>query len=66
MMHKPSSAKSFIILMSLPQSHIIGFHDPCMGETKHLKVRYLFRNQVHEAIVDDVSPFAAPLRGHVL
>jgi Domain of unknown function (DUF3395) len=45
------------------QSNLLGFHDPCMGERKHLKVRYIFRNQLHEAIVDDVNPFAAPLRG---
>lgn len=34
-----------------------------MGERKHLRVRYLFRGRLHEAIVDDVTALAAPLRG---
>ncbi|KDN39079.1 hypothetical protein K437DRAFT_259186 [Tilletiaria anomala UBC 951] len=55
-----------IIAGGRPKSHIMGFHDPCMGDKKHLRVRYLFRNRIHEVIVDDVSPFAAPLRAHQL
>ena len=48
------------------KSKILGFFDPCMGERKHLVVRYLFRNRLHEAIVDDVTQLAAPLRAHQL
>ena len=33
-----------------------------MGERKHLRVRYLFRGQLHETVIEDVAPFAAPLR----
>ncbi|EPQ31114.1 uncharacterized protein PFL1_01303 [Pseudozyma flocculosa PF-1] len=49
-----------------PKSNILGFHDPVMGEKKHLKVRYLFRGQLHETCIEDASPLAAPLRAHQL
>ncbi|KAE8232119.1 hypothetical protein CF326_g2852 [Tilletia indica] len=49
-----------------PKFGINGFFDPCMGERKHLFVRYVFRHQLHEACVDDVGPLAAPLRIHQL
>lgn len=48
------------------KSKIIGFFDPCMGERKHLVIHYLFRNRLHQAIVDDVTQFVAPLRAHQL
>lgn len=34
-----------------------------MGEKKHLLIRYVFRDSLHELIVDDVGAVAAPLRG---
>lgn len=46
------------------KSKILGFFDPCMGERKHLVIRYLFRSRLHETIVDDVTQLAAPLRAH--
>ncbi len=46
------------------KASILGFHDPCMGEKKRLKVRYIFHSQLHEAVIDDFSQFAAPLRAH--
>ncbi|CAD6887578.1 unnamed protein product [Tilletia laevis] len=49
-----------------PKFGINGFFDPCMGERKHLFVRYVFRHQLHEVQVDDVAPLAAPLRIHQL
>ncbi|KAK0546126.1 hypothetical protein OC846_005406 [Tilletia horrida] len=49
-----------------PKYGINGFFDPCMGEKKHLLIRYVFRHQLHEVVVDDVSPLAAPLRIHQL
>lgn len=48
------------------KSHILGFFDPCMGEKKHLVIRYLFRGRRHEVVVDDISPVAMPLRSHQL
>ncbi|OXC69014.1 hypothetical protein AYX13_02303 [Cryptococcus neoformans] len=46
--------------------NIIGFYDPCIGENKKLRVRYLFRGKMHEVTVDDTSPLRAPVRTHVL
>lgn len=37
--------------------------DPCIGEKKKLRVRYLFRGKMHEVTVDDTSPLRAPVRG---
>jgi DnaJ family protein C protein 11 len=48
------------------KSKILGFFDPCMGERKHLIIRYLFRNRLHETIVDDITQLVAPLRDHEL
>lgn len=48
------------------KSHILGFFDPCMGEKKHLVIRYLFRGRPHEALVDDINPVALPVRAHQL
>lgn len=42
--------------------NLLGFYDPCIGENKKLRVRYLFRGQIHEATVDDVQPFRAPVK----
>lgn len=46
------------------KSKILGFFDPCMGERKHLIIHYLFRNRLHQTIVDDITQLAAPLRTH--
>lgn len=40
--------------------------DPCIGEKKRLRVRYLFRDVVHEVEVDDVSQLRAPVKAHAL
>lgn len=46
--------------------NLMGFWDPCIGENKKLRVRYLFRNVVHEVDVDDVSQLRAPVKSHAL
>lgn len=46
--------------------NLLGFYDPCIGENKKLRVRYLFRGRVHECTVDDVSQVRAPVKSHVL
>lgn len=49
------------------QKHkLMGFFDPCMGERKHLVVRYLFRGRLHHVVVDDITQLTAPLRVHQL
>jgi DnaJ family protein C protein 11 len=37
-----------------------------MGETKTLRIRYLFKSRLHEVSVDDLSPVRAPLRAHAV
>ena len=44
------------------KAKLIGFFDPCIGESKTLYVRYVFRGQVHEFSTDDQGAVAAPLR----
>ncbi|KAL1408743.1 hypothetical protein Q8F55_005556 [Vanrija albida] len=46
--------------------NLLGFYDPCIGENKKLRVRYLFRGKIHEATVDDVGSLRAPVKSHVL
>ncbi|RKP39806.1 hypothetical protein BJ085DRAFT_17432 [Dimargaris cristalligena] len=44
------------------KADLVGFYDPCFGETKQLRVTYRFNDQLHTAIVDDQAPLACPLR----
>jgi hypothetical protein len=42
---------------------ILTIQDPCIGENKKLRVRYLFRNRMHQVTVDDIAALRAPLKG---
>ncbi|WWC90847.1 uncharacterized protein L201_005784 [Kwoniella dendrophila CBS 6074] len=46
--------------------NIIGFWDPCIGENKSLRIRYLFRGKLHEVTVDDIVTVKAPVKAHAL
>ncbi|EIW67351.1 hypothetical protein M231_02507 [Tremella mesenterica] len=46
--------------------NILGFYDPCIGENKKLRIRYSFRDTLHEVTVDDLQPLRAPIRAHVI
>ncbi|KAG9303454.1 hypothetical protein G9A89_013781 [Geosiphon pyriformis] len=48
------------------KSSIMGFFDPCMGEPKQLKIKYIFKRKLHEITVDDTAPIALPLRSHII
>ncbi|KAG0266192.1 hypothetical protein DFQ27_009959 [Actinomortierella ambigua] len=48
------------------KTHIMGFHDPCLGEKKKLKIRYMFKRRLHEVIVADTASVIAPIRSHLL
>ncbi|KAG0230083.1 hypothetical protein BGW41_002617 [Actinomortierella wolfii] len=48
------------------KTHIMGFHDPCLGEKKKLKIRYMFKRRLHEVIVNDTASVIAPVRSHLL
>ncbi|KAL7423448.1 hypothetical protein Q5752_001028 [Cryptotrichosporon argae] len=45
---------------------LLGFYDPCIGESKRLRVRYLFRDREHVVDVDDAAPLRAPVKAHAL
>ncbi|CAO1618942.1 unnamed protein product [Parajaminaea phylloscopi] len=48
------------------KANLLGFYDPAMGEKKVLRVRYLFRGQIHDATFADKDAVAAPMRSHQL
>ncbi|ORX38669.1 hypothetical protein BD324DRAFT_599616 [Kockovaella imperatae] len=45
---------------------LLGFWDPCIGERKKLRIRYSFRDTLHEVTVDDTAAVRAPLKEHLL
>lgn len=48
------------------KAHLLGFHDPVLGEKKHVLVRYVFRGTLHQVIVEDYADLALPMRLHQL
>lgn len=48
------------------KANLLGFYDPAMGEKKVLRVRYIFRGQVHDVTFTDKDAVAAPMRAHQL
>lgn len=48
------------------KANLLGFHDPVLGEKKHLLVRYSFRGALHQVIVEDFTELALPMRIHQL
>ncbi|KJE95867.1 DnaJ domain-containing protein [Capsaspora owczarzaki ATCC 30864] len=72
----------FVIDVTLPlQSHVkdselhlhegskanmLGFYDPCIGETKHLYISYKFKELMHEVLIPDEEPLSIPKRSHLL
>ena len=45
------------------QYALLGFWDPCIGENKKLRIRYSFRDNLHEVTVSDMGSVRAPVRG---
>ncbi|PWN30505.1 hypothetical protein BDZ90DRAFT_248139 [Jaminaea rosea] len=60
------SRSGLVIPGGRSKSNLLGFYDAAMGERKVLRVRYLFRGQVHEATFADKDAVACPLRAHQL
>lgn len=48
---------------SSTKSILLGFYDPCPGNTKKLWIRYYHKNLVHTVVIDDGSPFYLPRSG---
>lgn len=57
-------ADSKLILHDSAKSMIPGFFDPCIGERKHLRVRYEFRGMLHEVTVENSEPLFIPRESH--
>ncbi|KAN0085953.1 protein of unknown function (DUF3395) domain containing protein [Tylopilus felleus] len=50
----------------VPKSGIQGFCDPAPKTPKSLRVRYMFRDQMHYAEIPDLMPIVLPLRDHLV
>ena len=48
-----------VLFLSL-QSNLSGFYDPCPEEEKMLRIRYLFRDAMHEVTYEDKEPVRIP------
>jgi DnaJ family protein C protein 11 len=46
------------------KSKLLGFWDPCVGEDKYLKIRYLFKDALHEVTSYDLDELALPKVNH--
>lgn len=55
---------SKLILQENTKVNIPGFYDPCVGEKKHLRVRYEFRGAPHEVTIDNSEPLIIPRKSH--
>lgn len=55
---------SKLILHETSKVSIPGFYDPCIGEKKHLRVRYEFRGQLHEVTVENAETLIIPRHSH--
>ena len=55
---------SKLILREENKAGIPGFYDPCVGDTKYLRVRYEFRGTPHEVTVENSESLVIPRRSH--
>ena len=55
---------SKLILREANKASIPGFYDPCLGETKYLRVCYEFRGEPHEVTIENSESLAIPRRSH--
>lgn len=57
---------SKLVLCSTSKSLVPGFYDPCIGEKKHLRVRYEFHGIAHEVTIENSEPLIIPRQSHKL
>jgi len=55
---------SKLVLTDVGKAQLSGFYDPCPGEAKQLRVRYLFRSVLHQCTVGDSMPLRVPRQSH--
>lgn len=44
---------------------LLGFYDPCIGEPKKLRIRYMFKDVLHEVTVGDKDLLRIPMKGEL-
>jgi DnaJ family protein C protein 11 len=42
---------------------LLGFYDPCIGEGKKLRIKYMFKDVLHEVTVGDRDSLRIPMKG---
>ncbi|KAL7648908.1 UNVERIFIED_CONTAM: hypothetical protein RMT77_000842 [Armadillidium vulgare] len=57
---------SKLLLQESSKCQLPGFYDPCPGEGKFLRVRYLFRAVIHQVTIKDEEPLRIPKQSHRL
>ena len=57
---------SKLMLRESSKCVVPGFYDPCVGEKKHLRVKYKFRDALHEVTVDNSESLIIPRQSHRL
>ena len=57
---------TLIIPSGESKAWLTGFYDPCIGEPKQLRVRYLFWGRLHEVVINDEDQLKIPIKGHLL
>lgn len=57
---------SKLILQESSKCSLPGFYDPCPGEDKNLRVRYLFHAVTHEVTIGDTESLRIPKQSHRL
>ncbi|KXJ21318.1 dnaJ homolog subfamily C member 11 [Exaiptasia diaphana] len=55
---------SRLFLTDKHKYNLSGFYDPCSGEEKLLRIRYEFRDVLHEVTVGDEEPVKLPKQSH--
>jgi len=55
---------SRLFLTESSKSNLSGFYDPCPEEEKMLRIRYLFREALHEVTVSDTEPVRIPKQSY--
>ncbi|KAL9971144.1 hypothetical protein ACROYT_G023633 [Oculina patagonica] len=55
---------SRLFLTECSKSNLSGFYDPCPEEEKMLRIRYLFRDALHEVTFGDKEPVRIPKQSH--
>lgn len=51
---------SKLVLYNSSKSELPGFYDPCVGETKKLKIEYKYRNVISKITINDTEAIKLP------